>query len=150
MLEQKIVDLLKEKNMKVSFAESCTGGLLAATLINASGASKVLDESYVTYSEDAKQKILGVKKSTLDEFTVYSKEVALEMAEGLKKISNADFCVSVTGIAESNEACGYHFAIITPNKKIVKEAFETGTRASVRTKQTIHILEELLAQISQF
>ena len=150
MLEQKIVDLLKEKNMKVSFAESCTGGLLVATLINASGASKALDESYVTYSEEAKEKILGVKKSTLDKFTVYSKEVALEMAEGLKKITNADFCVSVTGIAESNEACKYHFAIITPSSKIVKEAFETGTRATVRIKQTTNILEELLAQISQF
>ena len=112
MLEQKIVDLLKAKNMKVSFAESCTGGLLAATLINASGASKVLDESYVTYSENAKQKILGVKKSTIDKFTVYSKEVALEMAEGLKNVTNADFCVSVTGIAESNDACRYYFAII--------------------------------------
>ena len=151
MIEEKIVNLLKEKKMTVSFAESCTGGLLAATIINVSGSSSVINESYVTYSNEAKERILGVDKKTIEIYTVYSEEVAKEMAIGLKKVSNADFCISVTGMAESEEkSCRYHFAIATPNKIIVKTAYEKGLRNEVRRNQTMHILDELLKEIGSF
>ena len=102
-IEQKIVDCLKIKKWQISLAESCTGGKIVATLVNAKGTSKVLSQSYVTYSCDAKIKILGVKKDTLDCYSVYSKEVAKEMVEGLQKITKANICISVTGEAESSE-----------------------------------------------
>ena len=101
-IEQDLVTLLKTNNLTISFAESCTGGLMASTLINVSGASDVIKESYVTYSEEAKIKILGVKKETLDEYSVYSKETAYEMAKGLSLISKACVSVSITGLAGGN------------------------------------------------
>ena len=83
------------------------------TLVNAKGTSKVLSQSYVTYSCDAKIKILGVKKDTLDCYSVYSKEVAKEMVEGLQKITKANICISVTGEAESSEPfCKCYYGII--------------------------------------
>lgn len=78
--------MFKNKKWQISLAESCTGGKIVATLVNAKGTSKVLSQSYVTYSCDAKIKILGVKKDTLDCYSVYSKEVAKEMVEGLQKL----------------------------------------------------------------
>ena len=89
-----VFNKLKEKDLKISFCESCTGGNLVASLVKFPGASNILEESYVTYSENAKQKIVGVKKETLDKYTIYSKEVASEMALGLFKISNSDVCVA--------------------------------------------------------
>lgn len=149
MIENILVDKLKELNYTISFAESCTGGLLASTIINVSGSSSVIKESYVTYSEEAKMKILGVNKNTLEKYTVYSKEVALEMAKGLKKISNSNVCVSVTGIAESdkNECCCYYCMIIN-DEIIVKKYITSGTRNVVRSNYAIHILGEILEILS--
>lgn len=90
MIENKLVEKLKEKKFKISFAESCTGGLLASSIINVSGSSSVIEESYITYSENAKMKLLDVKNETLNKYTVYSKEVALEMAKGLKNRTNSE------------------------------------------------------------
>ena len=98
-VEKTLVELLLKNNMTISFAESCTGGMLASTLINVSGSSNVINESYVTYSEEAKMRILGVSKETLNKYTVYSSEVAEEMAEGLKKVTHANVGAAVTGKA---------------------------------------------------
>ncbi len=99
---KEVVSKLKEKNLKISFAESCTGGLLAANLTSVSGCSSVLSESYVTYSEEAKMKLLGANKQTLEKFSVVSEQVAKEMAFGLKKLSKSDINISVTGVAGPN------------------------------------------------
>lgn len=143
MIENKLVEKLKEKKYKISFAESCTGGLLASTIINVSGSSSVIEESYITYSENAKMKLLDVKKETLNEYTVYSKEVALEMAKGLKNKTNSNVCVSVTGIAESDNECRCHYCIIIENEIIIKEYTTFGSRNEVRLNYTKHILEEI-------
>lgn len=92
-----VYDKINEKSLKISFCESCTGGNLVGALLKIPGASNVLEESYVTYSISAKQKIVGVKKETLDKYTVYSKEVASEMAEGLFRISASNICVAISG-----------------------------------------------------
>lgn len=149
MIENILVNKLKELNYTISFAESCTGGLLASTIINVSGSSSVIKESYVTYSEEAKMKILGVNKNTLETYTVYSKEVAIEMAKGLKKISNSNVCVSVTGIAESdkNECCCY-YCIVINDEKIVKKYSTSGPRNVVRANYVMHILGEILEILS--
>lgn len=98
-LAQVVYELLLERNARVSFAESCTGGLLTSQLVDLPGASNVLDESHVTYANAAKVQVLGVSMDTLDEFGAVSAECAAEMAEGARRISGADYGVSVTGIA---------------------------------------------------
>lgn len=98
-LEEALVSLLKKKGKKIAMAESITGGLLAATLINVPGASAVLEESFVTYSNEAKHKRLGVKEETLLSCGAVSEETAKEMAEGVCRASGADVGIAVTGIA---------------------------------------------------
>ncbi|MGL4760573.1 MAG: competence/damage-inducible protein A [Sarcina sp.] len=98
-LENVTAKLLIEKNLTVSTAESCTGGLLAGTLINYPGISEIFMEGAVTYSNEAKMKRLGVKKETLDKFGAVSEETAREMAEGIAKVSGTNIGVSTTGIA---------------------------------------------------
>ena len=98
-LEETIVELLKEKGKTVTTAESCTGGLVAGRLLNVPGASSVYMEGYITYSNEAKEKLLGVSHSTLEQYGAVSKETACEMAEGAAKAAGADLAISVTGIA---------------------------------------------------
>lgn len=98
-IEEEVVALLKTKGFTITCAESCTGGLLCASLVNVSGASAVLKSSLVTYAEEAKRDLLGVKESTLVNFGVVSEETAYEMAGGAAKFANAEVALSVTGIA---------------------------------------------------
>ena len=98
-LPKRVVKLLMEKNMTLSSAESCTGGLFSQEVTNISGASQIFDRGIVTYSNNAKMEELGVKAETLAAFGAVSKETAYEMAEGVRKVSGTDIGVSVTGIA---------------------------------------------------
>ncbi|WP_455055381.1 competence/damage-inducible protein A [Merdimonas faecis] len=98
-MEETVVELLKEKGKTVTTAESCTGGLVAGRLLNVPGASSVYMEGYITYSNEAKEKLLGVSHSTLEQYGAVSKETACEMAEGAAKAAGADLAISVTGIA---------------------------------------------------
>ena len=98
-LEEKIVALLESKGYHITTAESCTGGLACGRLVDVPDASKVLNASFVTYANEAKMSLLGVKKETLDRFGAVSEETAREMALGAKRVSGSDISVSVTGIA---------------------------------------------------
>lgn len=98
-LEMAIYELLKAHNLTVTTAESCTGGLLAGRLINVPGISEHLKEGYVTYSNEAKEKLLGVPAETLREYGAVSTQTAEAMAKGGAKAANADLCIAVTGIA---------------------------------------------------
>lgn len=98
-LEKAIVDLLLANKLTISTVESCTGGLLAARLINVPGVSEVFKSGYITYSNKAKRRLLGIKKNTLLKHGAVSKEIAKEMVKGAALISKADVAVSVTGIA---------------------------------------------------
>ena len=98
-LPQKVVKILSEKGLTISAAESCTGGNFAKMITDIGGASDVLGESYVTYSPEAKMRILGVNPKTIEKHSVVSREVAIEMAEGVKKVSGADIGISFTGYA---------------------------------------------------
>lgn len=144
-VEKTLVELLLKNNMTISFAESCTGGMLASTLINVSGSSNVINESYVTYSEEAKMRILGVSKETLNKYTVYSSEVAEEMAEGLKKVTHANVCASVTGKAEDETGiCKCDYCIIVNDSKVLENVSFQGSRNQVRTMQTKHIMNRII------
>lgn len=98
-LEEQLVDKLLEKNYKISFAESCTGGLCCGTLVNVTNASKVLDMSFVTYSNESKIKLIGVKADTILANGVVSEEVAYEMAEGVAATAGSEIGVGITGVA---------------------------------------------------
>ncbi len=96
---EKLVKLLAEKEMSLSMAESCTGGLISAAITDVSGASGVLSRSFVTYANSAKEELLGVKKETLEKHGAVSPETAFEMAKGVRKAAEADLGISATGIA---------------------------------------------------
>lgn len=94
-----VVKLLSLSNLYIATAESCTGGLLAEFLTSVPGASSVFETGICTYSDRIKHEILGVPKEELESFGAVSSQVALSMARGIKRLSGADICVSVTGIA---------------------------------------------------
>jgi nicotinamide-nucleotide amidase len=98
-LSVELLEKCKDLKIMLATAESCTGGLIAAALTEIAGSSAVVDRGFVTYSNEAKQKMLGVKASTLDRVGAVSQEVALEMAKGAVRRSNATLGVAVTGIA---------------------------------------------------
>ena len=98
-IEQQIGQILIDKNLTISTTESCTGGLLSSKLTDVSGSSAFVHLNFVTYANEAKHDILGVKWDTLNNFGAVSEECAIEMAEGLHKITASDICVSTTGIA---------------------------------------------------
>lgn len=98
-LEKTLISLLRDKNMTVTFAESCTGGLLAGRLTSVPGASDVFDGGVVSYAERVKHDFLGVKSETLEKYGAVSAECAVEMAKGVRMFVGADLGVSVTGLA---------------------------------------------------
>lgn len=147
---KEIVSLLKEKGLKVSFAESCTGGLLAASIVDTSGSSEVFNESVVTYSNEAKMKYLNVSSVTLEEFGAVSKETAIEMSKGVIKLTGADIGVSITGIAGPTggtieKPVGLVYIAVTYGQTHVFEHIFKGSRLGVRTQAVLeaqkHILE---------
>jgi len=98
-IEEKVVSLLKDKKMHISFAESCTGGLAAARLVNVPDASEVFDMGFITYANEAKVKIIGVSPDMIEKHGVVSCEVAAGMAEGAAKTAGAEVGVGISGIA---------------------------------------------------
>ena len=137
-LEQAVVDLLLDRKLTVSTVESCTGGMLAARLINVAGVSEVFKMGHITYSNKAKRKILGVKRSTLDKYTAVRAEVAHEMAKGLSSISKADVAVSVTGLAgpdggTKETPVGTVFIGCSVNGNVTVQRYQfSGSRAKIR------------------
>ena len=98
-IEVRLVKALLENNMKIATAESCTGGMIASKITSVPGASECFDCGVVTYSNEQKHKLLEVSDQTLSMYGAVSEETALEMCEGIRKLANADFGISVTGIA---------------------------------------------------
>ena len=96
---KELVDLLKNKNMTIASAESCTGGLFAASIVDVPDASKVLNASVVTYSNEAKTKYANVSPDLIEKYGAVSEEVAMAMAEGIAKETDANVGVSFSGIA---------------------------------------------------
>lgn len=147
MMEEKIVRFLNEHNMMITTVESCTGGLIAARLVNVSGASNVFSEGYITYSEDAKAKMVGVNPETIKKYNVVSEEVTYEMASGGAKTANADVAVSVTGVAGPlggtkdipvGTVC---IGVYYKNKVITEKFLFNGDRLQVRNQAVDKALE---------
>ena len=98
-LNQKIVSLLKRRKLKIAVAESCTGGMLSSAITSVSGSSKVFTMGLVTYSNQAKTRILKVPQKIINKYGAVSVQCCLAMVNNLRKISKSKVCVSITGIA---------------------------------------------------
>ena len=98
-IQEQLVDLLIEKGYRISFAESCTGGLCCGALVDVANASKVLDMSFITYANEAKTELLGVSEKTIGAYGVVSEEVAAEMAQGVANRAKSAIGVGITGVA---------------------------------------------------
>lgn len=155
-LENVVAQMLIEKNLSLSTAESCTGGLLAGRLINYPGISKVFMDGCVTYSNEAKMKRLGVKEETLQIYGAVSKNTAIEMAEGIAKTSNTDIGISSTGIAgpdggTSEKPVGLvYIGLYIKGKAFVQKLTLPGDRQSVRQRAVSSALDFLRRQLLKY
>ncbi len=126
-LAQKAIEKLKNENLTLGLAESCTGGLLSKLITDVSGASAVYLGGICSYSNEVKMNLLGVKKETLDKFGAVSEQTAHEMADGAKKTIGSDIGIGITGIAgplsdNTNKPVGLiYVSIKTPKKEKVVE-----------------------------
>ena len=152
---KKIVNKLIDKKLTISTMESCTGGGIANKITNISGASTVLSESYVTYSNEAKIK-QGVSKKIIDKYTVYSGETALEMARAVKEQAQSDIGIGVTGqlgrIDPNNPIdklnCVWFAIINNKDEKIVEEIHVIDERRDEQKEIVIQkIAQKLLEKI---
>ena len=151
LLEDVVVRLLAGKRLTVALAESCTGGFVANRLTNVPGASAVLHSSCVTYSNDAKQKLLGVRPETLARHGAVSRETASEMAQGARAASGADFGLSITGIAgpgggSPGKPVGTVFMALADRHEIVTidrlNPYERETFKFVTSQQALELLRQ--------
>lgn len=148
LLDLTIEEILKNK-YTLSLAESCTGGLIASTLINKSGASDYFDSGYVTYSNNSKERILGVKKEILEKYGAVSEETCYSMVEGLYNISKTNICLSVTGIAgplggTKEKPVGLVYIGVNINGIItVKKYNFTGDRNVIRQRTLLNALNDI-------
>ena len=150
-----LVKTLIKKKLKISFAESCTGGLLASSITSTSGASKIFSLGLITYSNQAKIKFLKVNKDIIKKYGAVSHECCLAMVNNLSKISKANINVSVTGIAGPNGGTKHkpvglvYIGIKRGNKsQINKFFFESNTRSSIQ-KATVKKALELVVRVTK-
>ncbi len=155
-LEEKVVRKLSEKNLVLACAESCTGGLIAKRITDVSGSSAVFNCGVVSYSNEIKEKVLGVRHETLEQFGAVSEQTVREMVNGVLEISGADIAVSVSGIAGPNsdntsKPVGLIFlAVSNGNETVVKRlnnSFSEDIRNSNRTSASDEALNMIIEMI---
>src|SRR5215475_1252658 len=152
-----LLDLCRAKTLTIATAESCTGGLVAGALTEIPGSSDVVERGFVTYSNEAKQQMLGVTALTLERAGAVSRETAEEMAQGALAHSDADLAVAITGIAGPGGATPgkpvglVHFAAAARGGKLIHRAKKYGDigRRKVRQKSVDEALAMLEALAKQ-
>lgn len=154
-LEMALTKLLIKKKYTMTTAESCTGGMIAARMVNAPGVSAVLKSGFITYANEAKEELLGVSHDTLEKFGAVSRETAEEMAEGAAKAAHTDAAVAVTGIAgpdggTKEKPVGLVYIGVNVRGNVeVREYHFSGSRQKIRESVTAAALtflrEKLLA-----
>jgi len=150
-----VIKLLKKKKLRISFAESCTGGLLSSSIASISGSSNVFDMGLVTYSNKAKNKILKISNQIIKKYGSVSEQCCLAMVDNLSKLSKSQICVSITGIAGPNggtkqKPIGLVFIGIKINKKIKinKYKFKYKKRTSIQNISVQKALSLILREIN--
>jgi len=152
---EKLVKLLLDKKLKIATAESCTGGLLAKKITDISGSSAVFDMGIVSYANRIKNEFLGVKNEILDTVGAVSRETAIAMAEGIRKISLADIGVGITGIAgptggTPEKPVGLvYFAVSYKDETRVEKLLLDGNRDEIRNKTTEIVCTEVISRIEE-
>lgn len=155
-LEKAVADLLLANKLTVSCAESCTGGMLSARLINVPGVSEVYKCGYVTYSNKAKRRILGVKKQTLQKYGAVSAQTAEEMVKGAAFMAKSDVAVAITGIAGPDGGTAekpvglVYIACNVKGKITVKEYHFNGNRSKVREAAAVTALMLLRSCVLEY
>ena len=151
--EFNVARLLEQKKLHVTTAESCTGGLIAGTLVNVPGISEWFGEGYVTYSNEAKEKLLGVSHETLVNYGAVSEQTAKEMAEGAAKAAGAQVAIAATGIAgpdggtaEKPVGLVYLGCFCKGMVRVEKHMFD-GDRVQVRTQSVRAALKLLKSML---
>ena len=146
---KKIIDKLINKNISISIAESCTGGLIANTITKHNGVSKIFSYGIVSYSNKAKSKYLSVSKTNLSKFGAVSKEVAEDMINGLYKNEKTKICVSTTGIAGPNGGTKLkpvglvYIGIKINNKNYIFKKIYKGNRLDIQRKTRDFIFRKI-------
>ncbi|MDE2331475.1 MAG: CinA family protein [Bradyrhizobium sp.] len=151
-LSRSLLDLCRMRKLTIATAESCTGGLVAGALTDIPGSSDVVDRGFITYSNEAKRAMLGVKATTLATFGAVSKETATAMAVGALEKAGVDLAVSITGIAGPGGASPgkpvglVHFAVAARDGRILHRECRFGAigRAAVRHRSVVEALRMLL------
>ena len=142
-LEDAVVQLLKEQKLTLTTVESCTGGLFTGRLVNVQGASEVLKQGFITYSNKAKRKLIGVKKLTLKEYGAVSDKTAKEMVKGAILVTGSDAAVAITGIAgpdggTKEKPVGLVYIAVTVKGETRVEKYQfTGNRAKIRENAVV-------------
>jgi nicotinamide-nucleotide amidase len=154
-LAEAVLSAARKKGLRIATAESCTGGLIAGCLTEISGSSDVVDRGFITYSNDAKMKMIGVQASTLEKHGAVSAETALEMAVGALKNSQSQLAVSATGIAgpggaTDSKPVGLVYIGIASGKNAfaIKNLFG-GDRSAVRLETVETALTALQKEIEE-
>ena len=152
-LVEDVVKMLKSAGMTVTTVESCTGGLLSGTLVDVAGVTDVLNQAYVTYANEAKKSMVGVRSETLEAYGAVSEQTAKEMAEGGAKAAKADACLAVTGIAgpdggseEKPVGLVYVGCYVNGNTVVERNVF-AGSRREVREQSVEAALRLLKKQL---
>ena len=153
-LSQRVVKLLSKKRLKISFAESCTGGLLSSSITSISGSSKVFDMGLVTYSNQSKISILKVPKKIIKKYGSVSVQSCLSMVNNLNKISKSKICVSITGIAGPSggtrqKPVGLVYIGIKNGKKVIvsKNQFKNKGRSAIQKATVKKALNLIIRQL---
>lgn len=154
-LEEKIVSVLQEKGWHITCAESCSGGMIASRLVNVAGVSDVFGESYVTYANSAKHRLLGVSEKTLEEYGAVSPQVAEQMARGAAEQAGTQAAIAVTGIAgpgggtpEKPVGLVYIGCYVDGQVFVTRNYFQ-GSRMEIRMQTAETALSLLLDKLSQ-
>ena len=146
---EKIIQKLTDQQQTISFAESCTGGRIAAALTAVSGASNVLNGSCVTYSNEIKHQWLGVELDVLENYGAVSKECVSQMLDGIQKMAQCDYAIAVSGIAgptggtESKPVGTVYIGILTPQNKEIVHCHFKGNREDVQERSVRFAIEKL-------
>lgn len=152
-MEKRVIEKLRERGLLLATAESCTGGLCAKRLTDVAGASQVFCGGVVSYTNDVKMRILGVKEETLAQFGAVSGETAREMAEGARQATGADVAVSVTGVAgpssdEMGNVVGTVFIAFSSEQETVSEKLQlSGDREKIREQSVNAMLWLVMRKI---
>lgn len=153
-LEEKVVKTLNEKGLLLATAESCTGGLIAKRITDVSGSSGMFNCGIVSYSNDIKEKVLGVKHKTLETFGAVSEQTVREMVKGVLKISEADIAVAVSGIAGPNsdntqKPVGLIYLAVSDKKDIRIVKLNNNFKDDIRNQNRISASDTALEMILQ-